>query len=243
MRTRSTVAAALAALLLASAASAQGAPRFRGNLDLLAASPDDEFGLGIDGALGVGVGARLRLDPGDHLALRLDANWLVYGWDRRDVELRSPLGEPSSTELTTIHTLAFLQAGPELSATVAGVRPYVAATAGVAQFLTSASAAEKDDEVRFSTEAHMEDYALAYGGRAGVRVPFHVLRHRLDVDLGLRYARSRSAEYLREDDVSVTGDGFLRFDPVSGRAGLWILHAGVSIPLSRGAVSPEAGGS
>jgi hypothetical protein len=81
MRIRSTITGALATLLLASTASAQGAPRFRGSLGLLAASPDDEFGRGIDGAVGAGVGARLRLDSGDHLALRLDGDWLAYGWD------------------------------------------------------------------------------------------------------------------------------------------------------------------
>jgi hypothetical protein len=223
----------LAGLLLASGAQAQDGPRIEAGFGLLGALPAGSFGDQIDGALGAGANARLRLDSKGYVALRVDADWMSHGWDRRDVELRTPFGGVQSTELSSINTISFVQAGPELSARVRSVRPYIGAAAGVAYLLTTATAARDDAGTRFAIDVQKHDLALAYSGQTGVRIPLRAGKRAVAVDLGVRYQRSREAELLRKGDLAVDESGAIHFSPVRAEANLWVFRAGVSVPLSR----------
>jgi hypothetical protein len=232
------VTATLAGFLIASTARAQTRPRFEAGIDLLGALPGGSFGDQIDGALGIGANARLRLDPEGYVALRADADWMGYGWDDPDVELRSPFGDVRSTRLSSINAISFLELGPELSTSVLGVRPYLGATAGVAYFLTTAEADRDDAGSGFTLAVRKHDLALAYGGQAGMRIPLGTGRRAISLDLGARFQRSREAEFLRKGDLTVDESGAIHFAPVRSAASLWIFRAGVSVPL-RSLRSPQ----
>lgn len=231
MITNAIITGTLAGLLLATAAQAQTAPRVEVGLSALGALPAGHFGDQIDGALGAGANARLRLDSKGHVALRLDGDWMSHGWDHRNVELRSPFGEVLTTELRSINTISFAEVGPELTATAGGVRPYIGATAGVAYFLTTAAGDREDAGTGFLIQVRKHDLAFAYAGQTGLRIPVRAGRRAIAVDLGARYQRSREAELLRKSDLTVDESGAIRFSPVRAKAELWVFHAGISVPL------------
>jgi hypothetical protein len=231
MKMHMIVTVTLAGSLLASAAQAQARPHLEAGIGVLGALPGGSFGDQIDGALGLGANARLRLDSKGYVALRADADWMGYGWDDPDVTLRSPFGEVQSTRLSSINTISFLELGPELSASVRGARPYIGATAGLAYFLTTAAADRDEAGTRFTIGVQKHDLAFAYGGQTGVRIPVSAGRRAIAVDLGLRFQRSREAELLRRGDLTVDESGAIHLSPVRSEANLWVFRAGVSVPL------------
>jgi hypothetical protein len=232
MKTKAIVTAALAGVILASGAQAQSVPHFEGGLGMLGAAPGGDFGDLIDGALGFGANARLRLDAQGHVALRVDADWMTYGWDRRDVDLRSPFGGMEPVELRSNNSTSFLVLGPEVSGNLGTVRPYIGATAGFAYFLTAADADQADDGTRFAIQVEQHDLAFAYGAHTGLRIPVRAGKHPIAVDLGLRYQRSNEADFLRKGDLTVDDAGAIHFSPVRSEATLWVFHAGISVPLT-----------
>jgi hypothetical protein len=229
----SMIAGALAGLVLVSGARAQTAPHFEGGIGLLGAAAGGEFGELVDGAVGFGANARLRLDAQGNVALRADADWMMHGWDRRDVDLRSPFGGVRSAELRSNHSVSFLQLGPEVSARLGRVRPYLSAEAGLAYFLTAADADEKEDATRFAIQVEHHDLAFAYGAHTGLRIPVGTSKHPVAVDLGLRYQHTNEADFLRKGDLTVDDAGAIHFSPVRAEANLWVFHAGISVPLTR----------
>jgi hypothetical protein len=231
MKTNTIITGTLAGLLLATGAQAQTAPHFEAGVDLLGALPAGGFGDQIDGALGAGANVRLRLDSKGYVALRMDADWMSHGWDHRNVELRSPFGGVESTELSSINSISFLEAGPELSAALGRARPYLGAMAGIGYFLTTAAADREDAGTRFAIQVQKHDLAFAYGGQTGLRIPVRAGSRAVAVDLGVRYQRSREAELLRKGDLTVDESGAIHFSPVRAEAELWVFRAGVSVPL------------
>ena len=232
MHTKLYASAALAILLSAPlhAQAGRDAEGFHAGLSLLGGIPTGDFGDQVDGMFGAGAHLLYRVGDDGNVGVRLDASWLLHGVDDREVVLASPLGGVEEVELTTTHSAVFLGLGPEFSLELAGARPYLGASIGLAYFLTEAVTdwSEDDDDVRFMTRIQHDDLALAYAGQTGVLIPITRGDWAVSADFGVRYQRSAEIDFLDDDDIAVEL-GRIVLDPVTAEASIWVLKAGISI--------------
>lgn len=215
--------------------------RLHAGFVLLGAAPAGDFADHLDQAFGIGVDARYRVDAGGRFSVRADARWLIYGWDDTQTTLASPFGGTDEVNLTTTQNFFMLEVGPEVALDLGTVRPYAGLNIGAVQFLSQSSARASSGNVSFSTNVEHGDLALAWGGQAGVRFPLSGGARAVSLDFRVRYQRTGTADFVPEDAVRVTDQGFLEFTPVRDTGELWIFGAGLSIPV--GARSLVRGGN
>ena len=135
-------------------------------------------------AIGIGSNGSYRVDDKGIVSLRADLNWLNRGLKIRTTDVPSPFGGTTEAEVTTSHDIVFLQAGPELSATILRLRPYIGARAGIAYYVTTTSVHRDglDENIDASRDDHVTIFS--YGAHGGVRVP---VTSRASLDLGAEY--------------------------------------------------------
>jgi hypothetical protein len=215
------MAAAVAVLALPSVLLAQATPppdEHRPRLRLGAAAtlgaPTGEFRDHVDVAGGFS-GYALYGAPARALALRLDANVLLYGTETSRTVVAGTGGRVLADRVTTDNWMASATVGPQLAATSGRVRPYANAFAGVSYFATTSEVprlrrtgavfapAERFMNRRhfdsFLTTTHFDDTALSYGGGAGLLV--RLGRGGTALDVGVRYVANGRVRFLAEGDL------------------------------------------
>ncbi len=228
-------------LLRAGAVSAQEAPdsarnamsRLHLGVGLLGADAAGDFSDHLDQAFGINVDLSYRLDARGILAIRADARWLNYGWDNATATVTSPFGGTDEADVTTTQNMFFFEVGPEVAVDLGVVRPYAGASIGAAQFQSQSSVRATSGNTHFTTNVQYDDFALAWGGQAGLRIPLSRGPRGISIDFRARYQRTGSADFLPEDGLTIDEEGFFDFTAVREAAEMWIVGAGVSIPLGR----------
>ncbi|HZD04467.1 MAG TPA: hypothetical protein VE173_06105, partial [Longimicrobiales bacterium] len=196
-------------------------------VDFLAADPLGDFGKAVDAGYGLDVGFHVPVAAGGGLALKADAGFIIYGYDRTGVCLAPPVGCRIDLDLTTSNNIFFAGVGPELAAPTGQLRPYVDAAVGFSYFFTHSSLAG-DDADSFGGTTNFDDLVThtRLGGGLRARLGRTVL-----LDLGAQYHRNGVAEYLREGDIVDNPDGSVTLHPRRTEANLLVYRIGVTIGL------------
>lgn len=227
---------ALAALLLAAAPlDAQrredaGPPRSYLGITLAAAQPAGEFADNVDTGFGVDVGYLYRVDPSGALGIRIDGGFVIYGSETRRVLLSPTVGGRITAELNTANNIAYFGAGPQLMLPTGTLRPYLNATAGIGYFSTVSSLRSDYGESLFNT-TNQDDWALSYGGGAGIYIPVSRGRTPVSIDLGVRYRHTGEVGYLNEGSIRDLPGGGIAYEPYVSDTDVFNFGIGVSVGI------------
>lgn len=208
----------------------QTAPSWWLGVDFIAADPLGDFGKAVDAGYGLDVGFHVPVAAEGGLALKADAGFIIYGYDRSGVCLAPPVGCRIDLDLTTSNNIFFAGVGPELVAPTGQLRPYVDAAVGFSYFFTHSSL-EGNDADSFGGTTNFDDLVThtRLGGGLRARLGRTVL-----LDLGAQYHRNGVAEYLREGDIVDNPDGSITLHPRRTEANLLVYRIGVTIGLGGG---------
>lgn len=203
--TSSVVFAALAAVTFSTPASAQYGQQSRvfappprwsigGGFDY--AKPVSQFGQNVDHGFGGGGFARVNLDRGGLLSLRLDVDYLSYGHDTQYL----PFGYYTLQQETSNNVLV-ATIGPQLTIPLGGPALYANGGIGFGDFYTETSLSDYDTQQTYASQTNYSDNSLVYAVGAGLTIPFSLGNQALAVDLGARYHAIGTTRYLTKGDI------------------------------------------
>jgi hypothetical protein len=166
-------------------------------------SPQGEFANNVNATFGFNgfVGWQLGSSP---FLLRADLGYDIYGSRTRRVPLgRGALGL-ISVDVNTTNSIFDGGIGLQLGAPGRSVSPYVGASVGFADFITSSSVAGsaqyQNGGSPFASSTNYSDGTFAKTVFGGLYIPVGSSGGALD--LGLRYHRNGEARYLTDQDIS-----------------------------------------
>ena len=212
--------------------STERSPVFVGG-GLQVAQAQGEFRDHVDYGLGFAGHLLYSPDPAGILALRLEGNLLVYGYETMRVPLSSTIGGRVLVDVNTSNNIAFLGVGPQLMAPSGRLRPYVNGTVGVGYFFTESSVEGSHNHEPFASTTNYDDVTLSYAAGGGLYVPLRGGPAPVALDLGLRYQWSRDVSYLREGSIEDLPGGAIAFRPVRSDADVLTFQVGVTAAVGR----------
>lgn len=223
--------AGVAAVASPDAARAQSpADRTRVGAALEVAVPVGAFSDFVDTGAGVGLSLAHDLTADGILGLRVEGGFAQYGRASRVVPFSFTLPQVF-LNLDVENQMGHFTVGPQLSAPLGAVRPFVHAGVGFT-YLTTRSAVEGTrDRREFASTTHFSDFTLALAAGGGLTVRLSGGEHPLGLLLSATYLRNGEAEYLRNEDLRRLADGDLLVQPVTSDADLVSVRAGVEIGL------------
>jgi hypothetical protein len=187
-------------------------------LSLMIVQPVGQFKQFIDGGAGIGLAAVPALDRDGVVGLRLEGEFLAYGYVSDPVTLAGGgYAIPATAE-----TWSFIlsgQAGPQLTFGDGPARLYGFLTGGVVDFATTTSL-KSDCGCDLASYGDGHDLALAWQAGGGMMFTIGRGRHAAALDLGARYLRNGTMTY------GTTSSGSLRF--VRSAANAVVYHIGLS---------------
>jgi hypothetical protein len=216
----------------ADAPPSKGDP-FSGSLFVGWAFPVGAFHHNEDGGGGIGLSGAYAVDPAKHVALRLDAGFLAYGYVSRDAnvpaydEFGNFLQYEDVSYAVRQHQMYSLDLGPEITALHGVVRPYGFATAGLSYFVSKLNVRPPQysgDDAVDQTVFSSGNFAWTTG--LGLRIGSHDARAGL-FDIGLRFRRNERAHYANDRAISKRQDGTIVVTPFYGSANLLTIYAGL----------------
>ena len=200
----------------------------------LGAQPVGEFDDYVDLGGGFGMFVTKYLGERRSWGIRLDGVLVVYG----STTVRRPLGPTVpfvEVDVTTENAIASFAVGPHFMPAEGRIRPYVNASIGAAQFVTTTSVWGSGSIQPFASTENFEDYALQLTGGGGMRITLAERRRfPISLDVGMRYLRHGTTEYLREGGITELPDGSVQIDPIRSDSNLITCHVGVAIGVHPG---------
>lgn len=211
-------------------------PRFNFGVGLQVMQGVGAFADSVDVGIGAGFNGRYNVDARGIFSLRGDLGFQVYGNERTRIPF--PTAPRVTLEQNTSNTILTYAIGPQLMWPSGAVRPYAHGFVGGSYFATNTSLeGSRDDNEPFASSTNFDDNTFAYGGGAGIMIPFRTRRTPVALDLGARYVHNGSAQYLIPGRIEDTGDTYV-VRPIHGPANFVVYTIGVSI----GAVSNRGRG-
>ena len=186
-----------------------------------------------DGGLGLGFHGAYAVDRAKHLALRLEAGYLMYGYVSRDIDLPAYdegggfQGYENVSYAARQHQMYTLDFGPEITALSGTFRPYGFATAGFSYFVSKVNVRPPQyvgDEPIDHTLFSAGNFAWSTG--MGLRIGPHDPRAGL-FDVGIRFRRNPRARYANDRALSTQSNGAVTVSPFYGSANLITIYAGL----------------
>ena len=238
MRYRSSLAALglVAATSVAAQAPRAGDPLSRPvhaltGLNGYYAKPVGDFADRINQGWGADAHGTLLLGDVGVFGLRVDAGVMGYGRKRtRECLTTSCLVQ---VDITTSNNLAYAAVGPELVVPSGPIRPYVAGQVGWTWLWTQSSVeGSNNQDDPFASSTNFSDNTFSYGGVGGVLIPIaQNTRTPVSLDLGVRYLRNGSVEYLRQGDIIINPGNYPTYNVQRSRADLITYHVGVTVGI------------
>jgi hypothetical protein len=224
---------AAAMITLAMGPSARAGERFQASLNFLLGYPQNDFRRNVDRTFYGLSGEFFYQLPKSPFSLGISLEYLNYGSETR-VEPWSPDIPDVLVDVTTRNSIfglaAVLRAAP-----VRGVfRPYLEILAGFNYLFTYTSVSDDNSwSEDIATTSHLDDWAFTYGAGAGAFVRFADIRSRqgrplfsLNLEVGVRLLKGRTAEYLREGSIHYI-DRRLVYEPLISDTDLLKTHFGL----------------
>jgi hypothetical protein len=186
---------------------------------LMLIQPRNDFAEHVHGGAGLALHGFVAADRYGIAGLRADAHEIIYGWhEQRDTTVRN-----------VIRTGAI---GPELSLPLGPIRPYVAATAGLAYLATEldydclpvreCTDDEVDDRDERASATRFPRMTVAWARRIGMRVQFWRDRRSgltYSLDLSMSQQGNGRTRYLRANDTR----------PIVGKTQYRVIQVGMSV--------------
>jgi hypothetical protein len=228
--------ASVVALALALAPLAARAQRYTAGVAGVYAQPLGEFGQNVRRGFGLDGFGTLGLDSRGIFSLRAELGYLGYstktepfyesnGYDY--VELES---ETKSGVLT-------LGIGPQLMAPSGPVRPYAAATIGLARFATETainlparSSSSGTNETLYK-ETLSSDWVRSLAATGGLAFQLSFFGKGILGDLGVRYHRNGLARYVSPEGVQYNGTETPTVTATESEADFVVYRLGILIPI------------
>lgn len=202
--------------------------RFSAVVDGMVVRSEGEFAQYVDGGLGVGGAFLLSRSGSSALALRIEAGFVGYGRETKQVPFYGSGGRVL-LDMTTSNDILLFGVGPQLMATSGAVRPYVAGTVGVAGFLTSTDLTGSGDTQSFGNTNNQGDATFAWTTSAGVFIPMQRGRNAWSFDIGATYHGNGTATYLRHGDILDNPTGPATLNPITSQTRFVSFRIGVRI--------------
>ena len=186
-----------------------------------------------DGGLGLGFHGAYAVDRAKHVALRLEAGYLMYGYVSRDIDLPAYdesggfTGYENVSYAAREHEMFNLDFGPEITTLSGTVRPYGFATAGFSYFVSKVNVRPPQyvgDDPIDHTVFSAGNFAWSTG--IGLRIGSHDARSGV-FDIGIRFRRNERARYANDRALSTQSDGSITVSPFYGSANLITIYAGL----------------
>ncbi len=207
--------------------------RVQGGIGILGAVPLGEFRTNIDSA--GGFSGHLAIGLGESVVtLGGEAAYLWYGEESRKVPLSTTIPDLAVT-VNTDNAMFLLHGRVRAQPRQGRWRPYVDGLFGFTDIFTKTSIEGSSDcsVVDFFCESLLQstnsrDFALSYGGGAGVMVGFGSSPSAARLDISVRYLKGGEAEYLREGAIRREGgQAFLDFS--RSRTDMVMIYIGVAV--------------
>jgi opacity protein-like surface antigen len=198
--------------------------------------PLGEFGAHVVTAPGIGASSVVHFDQRGTLGMRLDGYFLLYGIEARWMSPEAvaslvDIPEPENHhDVTMMHGMYSLLAGPQFAFRSGDVRAHVHGGAGLTRFVTTSSTrvsdpwSEPGEETESST--NFDHVTLAWTGGAGLDIRIF---KKASLALNIQYLANGYARYLEEGSIEVLPDGSLSINPVESSANLVVFQIGVSL--------------
>jgi hypothetical protein len=204
-----------------------GPARFQAGAQLNLALPQGEFSEFVDAGFGFGGWAAINLDQRGMIALKIDANWLIYGSETRRRPL-SPTIPFVDVDVTTRNNIYTLGLGPLISFGDGAIKPYIGGTVGFSYFSTESGVSGTNNGEDFASSTNFDDFTFSLVGGGGLRIRVKSGRTPIYIDLVSEYHRNGRASYLREGSIIDNGNGTISFTPIQSETNLMLIKLGVS---------------
>ncbi len=206
-------------------------PRFYIGGSALMGEPDGEFADNVPRSWGGSLNMLLAGDKKGIIGLRMDGGLMVYGHESKRVPLSQTVGGRISVDVSTDNNIAYFGLGPQLMLPNGKLRPYIAATAGLAYFFTMSSIAGANGNEDFASDTNFNDTNFAFSGIGGFYVPLHRGSSPVSLDFSVQYHNNGVANYLRKGSITDNSDGSISFTPIRSQADLVSFHVGAVVGI------------
>jgi hypothetical protein len=231
-KVRSAVALAVVVLALSQLSLADD--RFQASLNFLMAYPQSSFKDNVDRTFYGLSGEFLYRLPRSPLSVGVSLEYLNYGSETRTGPLSVEIPDVY-VDVTTRNSILSAAAVLRLSPAGGPFCPYVEGLVGFNYLFTYTSISDDDnwsDDIASTT--NFDDWALTYGAGAGTVVRALDIRSQegrsrfsLYLDIGLRFLKGGTAQYLREGSILRDG-GNITYFPSTSTTDLLKTHFGIA---------------
>ncbi len=194
--------------------------RFQASLNFLIAYPKNEFKHNVDRTFYGLSGEFFFQPPNSPFSVGISLEYLNYGSETRTEPWIADVPEVW-IDITTRNSIFSGAALLRLSPTGGPFRPYVEGLIGFNYLFTYTSVSDADSwSEDIATTTNFDDWALTYGAGAGAILRALDVRNRqgrsqfsLYLEIGVRYLKGGTAEYLRERSI-IHDNGSLSYTPL-----------------------------
>ena len=226
------LAAAITIVILGLGQLSAADERFQASLNFLLAYPQNEFRNNIDRTIyGLSGEFFFRL-PRSHFEVGISLEYLNYGCERRAGPLSADIPEVR-VDITTRNSIFSAAAVLRLIPAVGPIRPYVEGLIGFNYLFTNTTINDDGWSEDIAATTILDAWALTFGAGTGAVIRALDIRNRqgrsvfsLYLEIGLRYLKGGTAEYLRERSI-LRDRGSLSYTPLISTTDLVKSHLGV----------------
>jgi hypothetical protein len=227
------LAAALSILTLGLGQLSAADERFQASLNFLMAYPQNDFRNNVDRTFYGLSGEFFFRPPSSHFEVGVCLEYLNYGSETRTGPLSDDIPDVW-VDVTTRNSIFSAAAVLRLIPAGGPFRPYVEGLIGFNYLFTYTSISDEDNwSEDIATTTNFDDWALTYGAGAGAILRALDVRSRqgrsvfsLYLEIGLRYLKGGTAEYLRERSI-IRDNGSLSYVPLISTTDLVKSHFGI----------------
>lgn len=201
--------------------------------DLLVAQPKGEFATQLDTeGFGANIAGLFRLDKEGIFSIRADLGGQQYGSETLRVPYL-PITGRVALNVRTTNSAFWGSIGPQITVAAGPVQPYVNASIGFMELITSTSVRGSNSNYRYASTNNSDDATSAYIFGGGVYVPFGSSKT-WKLHAGARYFYGGNATYLKEGDIQDNPDGSVTLFPRYSKTDqvTWQLGVSYTFPMS-----------
>ncbi len=202
--------------------------------DLLVAQPKGEFATQLDTeGFGANIAGLFRLDKEGLFSIRADLGGQQYGSETLRVPYLPVTGR-IALDVQTTNGAFWGSIGPQITVSAGPVQPYVNASIGFLDLVTSTSVRGSDSQYEYASTNNSDDVTSAYIFGGGVYVPLGSQKA-WKLHAGARYFYGGEATYLKEGDIQDNPDGSVTLFPRFSKTDqvTWQLGVSYTFPMSR----------
>lgn len=171
---------------------------------------------------GAGGGGVFRIDGLPNVALRVEANYVIYGSRSYNAPLGPDIPLRGEVRVKTTNSIFSAGLGPQVYLGSGAYRPYVFGTVGMAFFATRTGVRGNDRSEDFLSGTNYLDFDLALAAGGGLSVQLRKERRPLFLDLSASYHYNGPTQYLTGGDRNLErrSGGDWEADPIRSDANL-----------------------